>query len=122
MPATTAIGDEAKTPQNNLKTRKAGQLGARAQAIVKIVKAPSVKYVSILRPRCSLNGAQIKGPKTYPIKKMEIGKTFCSDDLTPNSAVMNGTAILGRADAIVEFRTSIAVISVAKLFFHYEHC
>lgn len=64
MPATMAIGALAKTPQNILKTSSAGQLGARAQAMVKMEKAAKVAMVRCRRPRCSLRGPQMMGPKT----------------------------------------------------------
>jgi hypothetical protein len=62
MPGTMAIGALAKTPVKSLKTRKAGQVGASAQANVLRVKAIKVLRVGIFRPNCSLRGAQRIGP------------------------------------------------------------
>lgn len=59
-----AIGEEANTPQKNRKMSRAGQLGAKAHAMVKIVNTVNVAKVRFRRPYCSLNGPQMRGPKT----------------------------------------------------------
>ena len=64
IPATTAMGALAVTPQNKRKTRRAGQLGARAQAMVKTQKTKNVASMRFLRPKCSLKGPQMIGPNT----------------------------------------------------------
>jgi hypothetical protein len=66
MPGTIAMGALAKTPVKSLKIRNVGQLGASAQASVKRVNTEKVVIVSLLRPNCSLRGAQSSGPITYP--------------------------------------------------------
>lgn len=62
IPVTTEMGALAKMPTKRRKTRKAGQLGARAQASVHIVKRRKVRVVMPRRPNCSLRGAQRMGP------------------------------------------------------------
>ena len=62
MPVTTAMGALAKVPDRNLKISKTGQLGARAQAIVKSTNRTNVPMVMSRRPNCSLKGAQTIGP------------------------------------------------------------
>lgn len=64
IPATIAIGELAKAPQKKRKMSRAGQLGARAQAMVKTVNRPNVAKLRSLRPKCSLKGPQIMGPNT----------------------------------------------------------
>ena len=64
IPATMAMGEEANTPQKNRKMSSAGQLGAKAHAMVKSVKAVNVTKVRFRRPYCSLRGPHIRGPKT----------------------------------------------------------
>lgn len=49
-PPTTAIGLEAVMPHSNRKIRKNGQLGARAHAMVNIVKKTKVTTMMIRRP------------------------------------------------------------------------
>ena len=49
-PPTTEIGEEALIPQIKRNTKKVGQLGARAHAIVKIVKTTKVVSMIILLP------------------------------------------------------------------------
>lgn len=51
-----AMGELATAPVKNRNTSKAGQFGARAQAMVKIVNTPNVTKVRFLRPKCSLKG------------------------------------------------------------------
>lgn len=62
IPGTRAIGALAKTPVNSRKTRKVGQVGETAHAMVKMVKKENVPMVNRLRPKCSLIGAQSSGP------------------------------------------------------------
>lgn len=54
-------------PTSNLKTRKAGQFGARAQASVHIQNMTKVPTISQRRPNCSDNGAQTIGPEDFVI-------------------------------------------------------
>lgn len=62
MPLTMAMGELAKAPTKNLKTKKAGQFGARAQARVHMQNKTNVPMVNHLRPNCSLRGAHTHGP------------------------------------------------------------
>ncbi len=62
IPVTVPMGALAKMPANRRKTRKAGQDGASAHAMVANAKATKVYIVMSLRPNCSLRGAQRKGP------------------------------------------------------------
>jgi hypothetical protein len=50
IPATIAMGELANAPQKKRKINKAGQVGARAQAIVKTVKRQKVTRLRSLRP------------------------------------------------------------------------
>jgi hypothetical protein len=45
-----AMGELAKAPQKKRKINRAGQVGARAQAIVKMVKRQKVMRLRFLRP------------------------------------------------------------------------
>lgn len=63
IPATMAIGALANTPTKSLNMRKAGQLGARAHAIVHIQNIMKVPMTLGRRPNCSVTGAQIIGPR-----------------------------------------------------------
>lgn len=56
IPVVTAIGALAKVPTKNRKTSIAGQFGARAQAIVKIVNIIKHPTERLRRPTCSLIG------------------------------------------------------------------
>lgn len=59
------MGALAKTPTSSLKTRKAGQFGASAQASVhrqNMTKVPTIRY---RRPNCSDSGAHTIGPDNY---------------------------------------------------------
>lgn len=49
-----------------------------------------------------------------------MGSTFCSVDVTPNSLAMLGTAMLGRAEPMVELMTSMDVRKRTKLFLDCE--
>lgn len=62
MPGTMAIGALAKTPVRSLKTRKTGQFGDNAQAMVNKLNMKNVEIVSRFRPNCSLMGAHNIGP------------------------------------------------------------
>lgn len=55
---------EAVIPQSKRKTRNAGQVGATAHAMVKMVKKTNVMTMTHLRPYDSLKGAKTTGPKT----------------------------------------------------------
>lgn len=50
IPATIAMGELAKAPQKKRKMRKAGQLGDRAHAMVKMAKQTKVERLRIRRP------------------------------------------------------------------------
>ena len=60
----TAMALEAQIPERRRKIRKAGQLGATAQAIVNIVKKMKLENIMILLPKLSLRGPKAKGPRT----------------------------------------------------------
>ena len=62
IPGTSAIGALAKIPVMSRKTRKVGQAGETAHAIVKMVNMANVPMVNRLRPKCSLMGAHKSGP------------------------------------------------------------
>lgn len=62
MPGTMARGALAKTPVARRKTRNDAQVGASALAKVLRVKRMKAHSVGILRPNCSLRGAQKIGP------------------------------------------------------------
>lgn len=64
-PVISATGALANTPTSNLKTRKAGQFGASAQASVHIQNMTNVPMMSHRRPNCSDNGAQTSGPEEF---------------------------------------------------------
>lgn len=64
IPATMAMGELANTPVKKRNTSRADQLGARAQAMVKAVKQAKVARLRSRRPKCSLRGPQMMGPKT----------------------------------------------------------
>lgn len=51
-------------PTRSLKTRNAGQLGARAEAIVRIVNEQNVAVIIFFLPYVSLKGPKSKGPRT----------------------------------------------------------
>ncbi|KAL8996489.1 MAG: hypothetical protein Q9169_003998 [Polycauliona sp. 2 TL-2023] len=63
-PPTTAIALDAVMPQSKRKTKKAGQVGATAHAMVNMVKKTKVMTMTHLRPYDSLNGAKTIGPNT----------------------------------------------------------
>lgn len=63
-PPTTDTGHAALIPTKSLKTSNAGQFGARAQAIVKIVNEQNVAVMIFFLPYVSLRGPKSKGPKT----------------------------------------------------------
>lgn len=57
------------------------------------------------------------GPKTYPIRYVEMGKTFCSCSSMPHSVMMKGIAILGSELPMVLLTTSIMVVITSGIFF-----
>lgn len=57
----------------------------------------------------------MSGPKMYPIRNTLIGKTSSVVDDTPKEAVILGIAMLGRAEDMVELRTSITVMATTKV-------
>lgn len=70
----TAIGELANTPVSSLKIKRAAQFGARAQAIVKMVKKKNVDIMIYFLPKCSDMGPKSNGPSTYPTRYIEIGR------------------------------------------------
>lgn len=109
MPATTAIGALANIPQHSRNPSNDDQVGDKAQAMVKRAKTRNVAVVRYFLPNCSLNGAQMTGPKTYPSRKMEMGKTLSSCEREPKVPSISGIAMQGRAEPIVELATSMHV-------------
>lgn len=67
-PPTTAVGEEAKIPENSLKITIAAKLGATAQARLKIVYPANVQIITGRLPYVSDNGPKKIGPRIYPIK------------------------------------------------------
>lgn len=63
-PPTTDTGHAALIPTRSLKTSNAGQLGARAQAIVRTVYEQNVAVIIFFLPYVSLKGPKSKGPRT----------------------------------------------------------
>ena len=45
-----------------------------------------------------------------------MGKTCCSSEVTPQCSVILGIAMLGRAEPIVEFKTSMTVVAEVSVF------
>ena len=60
----TAMALEAQIPERRRKIKKAGQLGATAQAMVNIVKKTKLENIMIFLPKLSLRGPKAKGPRT----------------------------------------------------------
>jgi len=73
-PPTTEIGLLALIPVNDLKINRAAKLGAKAQAIVNIVKRKNVEFMITFLPYVSDRGPNSKGPRTYPIRYIDIGR------------------------------------------------
>lgn len=56
---------------------------------------------------------------SVPIRKVEMGNTFSVVEPTPHSFAMNGTALLGKELAIVEFITVVIVVNRIYAFLPY---
>ena len=59
------------------------------------------------------------GPRTYPMRKHEMGRTICVLDVTPNSRAMYGTALLGRELLMVLFTMLNMTMTVIAYFRRY---
>lgn len=62
IPPSTVCGAEAPKPHRNRKASRAGQFGAKAQAIVKRVYMANEEARQIQRPNDSLRGPNTIGP------------------------------------------------------------
>lgn len=112
----TDIGLLAFMPVKSRNTNKAGKDGARAQAIVKIVKSANVPTMMGLRPKVSERGPNSSGPTTYPTRYIEIGKILTYEDVMSNFSLIYGIALDGREDPMVLLITTTIPIATMNTF------
>ena len=102
----------------NLNTKSPPQVGAKAHAIVKTVKAKNVEIMITCRPYASERGPNSKGPTTYPTRYIEMGRISAVDEVMWKCALMKGMALEGSEEPIVLLTTtSIPIKTIAAFRF-----
>lgn len=116
-PPMTAMGLLAFIPVASLKNRKDPQFGATAQAIVKIVKNTKVDVMITFLPYVSDNGPNNKGPRIYPTRYMEMGRTSADELVMWKCELMIGIAFEGSEEPIVLLTTTTMPMRTIQDFF-----
>jgi hypothetical protein len=71
-----------------------------------------VEIITILRPYVSLRGEKASGPRTYPTRYIDVGKTSCAWLVMPNRSDVCEVAPAAIEDPIVLFKTSTIPVIV----------
>ena len=100
-PPPTTSGHDANTPAKKRKIMSPPILGANAHAMLKIVRPAIEKIKGHLTPYSSEYGAQRRGPKQYPPRKINVESLMTSSD-TPKCAAVFGIKLAGSDDVIVD--------------------
>lgn len=115
-PLITVIGADALIPTNSRNSKRSGQLGARAQPRLKIMKVMKVEVTMILLPYASLSGLKTEGPKMYPMRNMETGRASWYLLVTLNELPMYVAAPLGKEELSVLLVTMKMPATMTKPF------
>lgn len=103
-------------PLSSRKTSKAAYESATAHASVKIMNPQYATSNGRLRPKYSELGPQTNGPRMYPIRKIEMGRTRAAWLVMLNSSAIWGMALLQIDEPMVLFMTCMTPAARTKTF------
>lgn len=120
-PLDTVCGAAAPQPNKKRKNKNAPQFGARAQPKVKAVYKANEARNTGRRPQLSESGANIIGPKMYPMRKTATGSGFWNSEVTLKWDSSTLLPPLGSEDPRQTLKLTKMIVVAIKTFLVYTH-